>query len=100
MAPMHRSARPEAADSLAADSRTSPFALLGAPSPAPLPEWLRLADGRSPYAVLGVSPTDPMEVIEARYSALMLQTHPTFGGSIARFTELNIAMFQIRMERG
>lgn len=54
-----------------------------------------------PYAVLGVRPDAPWEVVEAAYRARVRVIHPDApGGSTAAAAALNSAMDAIRKERG
>lgn len=53
----------------------------------------------SPYAILGVSPSAPMEDIERAYRTKAKTDHPDQGGSAEAFTRLQQALEQIRKER-
>jgi curved DNA-binding protein CbpA len=56
---------------------------------------LRASD-HSVYAVLGVRPDAPAEVVEAAYKALAKKYHPDRGGSLETMRQLNWARDQIR----
>ncbi len=54
----------------------------------------------SPYAILGVMPDAPWEVIQAAWKAQCVKHHPDRGGSEERMKVINEAMEAIRKERG
>jgi ribosomal protein S27AE len=60
-----------------------------------LESWLAALDERDPYQVLGVSPSDPLEVVRARFRELALAQHPDRGGCEAKMRELNVAYEKI-----
>lgn len=53
-----------------------------------------------PYAILGVSRNDSLEVIEHAWKARLQEAHPDHGGSQDAAAPLNAAMAAIRKERG
>lgn len=55
---------------------------------------------QSPYELLGVAPSAPVEVAEAAYRALAKRAHPDTGGSNERMSRLNVAIATIRREKG
>lgn len=52
-----------------------------------------------PYAILGASRSDPIEVIERAWKARLQAAHPDHGGSQEAAAPLNAAMAAIRKER-
>ena len=64
-----------------------------------LEAWLAALDEQDPYRLLGVSPTDPAEVVRARFHELALERHPDRGGSEAKMRELNVAYEKILRHR-
>ncbi|OJH35027.1 J domain-containing protein [Cystobacter ferrugineus] len=60
-----------------------------------LEAWLAALDEQDPHQVLGVSPTDPIEVVRARFRELALAQHPDRGGCEAKMRELNVAYEKI-----
>lgn len=52
------------------------------------------------YAVLGVAPTAPREVVEAAYRALAKKYHPDTGGDHRRMVEINTAYSAVCRARG
>jgi hypothetical protein len=51
---------------------------------------------RSPYDVLNISPSAPLDVAEASYKVLARLAHPDRGGSVEAMQELNEAIDQLR----
>jgi hypothetical protein len=60
-----------------------------------LEAWLAALDEQDPHQVLGVSPSDPIEVVRARFRELAMAQHPDRGGSEAKMRELNVAYEKI-----
>ncbi|ATB40809.1 molecular chaperone DnaJ [Cystobacter fuscus] len=60
-----------------------------------LEAWLAALDEQDPHQVLGVSPTDSIEVVRARFRELALAQHPDRGGCEAKMRELNVAYEKI-----
>jgi ribosomal protein S27AE len=60
-----------------------------------LEAWLAALDEQDPHQVLGVSPTDPIEVVRARFRELAMAQHPDRGGCETKMRELNVAYEKI-----
>lgn len=58
-----------------------------------------VVDAASPFEILGVSPSAPMEVITAAYRALAAKHHPDRGGDPQKMQEINIAYEAIQKAR-
>jgi DnaJ-domain-containing protein 1 len=56
--------------------------------------------GQDSYAILGVTQTAPLEVIEAAYKALARKYHPDMGGSNAAMQRINHAYDEVRRRNG
>lgn len=75
----------------------------GAPQPIPtagIDPPLDPEEEDDPYAVLGVTPSTPQEVLDAAYRAWAKKSHPDVGGDSETFKRINVAYQQIKKARG